>query len=69
MISNELLGKFKKLYKEKYDIALTDEETTKMATDLVNLMRILLKPDYKPKVPVINLQKGGKDEAIAAQQY
>ena len=45
MISNEMLEKFKKLYLEKYNISLTNEEATRMATDLVNLMRILLKPD------------------------
>jgi hypothetical protein len=47
MISKEILKKFKNLYFKKYKVKLTDEETTKMATDLVNLMRILLKPDTK----------------------
>jgi len=48
MISNELLAKFKRLYQEKYNITLSDEETTKMATDFLNLMKVLLRP--KPKV-------------------
>lgn len=47
MISNELLEKFKRLYQEKYNITLSDEETTKMATDFLNLMKVLLRP--KPK--------------------
>lgn len=45
MISKELLEKFKKLYLEKYGIKLTDEQATKDATDFLNLMRILVKPD------------------------
>jgi hypothetical protein len=44
MVSKELLEKFKKLYQEKYNVTLNDEEATQMATDLVNLMQILLKP-------------------------
>lgn len=45
MISNEILEKFKNLYLKKYNVSLTNEEATRMATDLVNLVRILLKPD------------------------
>lgn len=44
MVNKELLDKFKSLYKRKFDINLSDEEATKMATDLVNLIRILIKP-------------------------
>ena len=47
MISKELLGKFKKLYKDKYDVNLSDEQTTQLANDLVNIMRVLLKPEPK----------------------
>ncbi len=47
MISEDLLAKFKKLYQEQFNIALTDEEATAMATDLVNLMKVLLKPQPK----------------------
>ena len=45
MVSKEILEKFKKLYIAKFNISLTDEEATQMTTDMVNLMRILLKPD------------------------
>jgi len=52
MISKEYLDKFKKLYKDKYDITLTDEETTELATHFLNLMEILIKP--KPKTKEVN---------------
>jgi len=48
MLSKEILDKFKKLYQKKYDVYLTDEETTQMAMDLINLMKILLTPDTPP---------------------
>lgn len=44
MISRELLDKFKKLYEEKYNIILSEEEATEMATHFLNMMRILIKP-------------------------
>lgn len=44
MVSQELLDKFKSLYQRKFDINLTDEEATKMTTDLLNLIRVLIKP-------------------------
>ena len=44
MVNNEQLEKFKSLYKRKYNITLSDEEATKMTTDLLNLMRVLIKP-------------------------
>ena len=50
MINEEMLGKFKKLHFENYGIKLSDEEATKMATDFLNLMKILVKPlphEYK----------------------
>lgn len=47
MVSIEIRDKFKKLYKEKFDITLNDEEATQMATDLVNLIQILIKPEEK----------------------
>jgi hypothetical protein len=50
MISKEYLDKFKKLYKDKYDIALTDEETTELATHFLNLMEILIQPKNKSKI-------------------
>jgi hypothetical protein len=50
MIKKEYLEKFKKLYKDKYDITLSDEETTELATHFLNLMEILIRPKAKPKV-------------------
>jgi hypothetical protein len=44
MVSKEQLDKFKSLYQRKYNTSLTDEEATKMTTDLLNLMRVLIKP-------------------------
>ncbi len=52
MISKEYLDKFKKLYKDKYNITLTDEETTELATHFLNLMEILIRP--KPKNIIVN---------------
>ncbi len=48
MISKEYLDKFKKLYQDKYNITLSDEETTELATHFLNLMEILIRP--KPKI-------------------
>ena len=48
MVSKEIIEKFKKLYQEKFNIVLTQEEATQMTTDLVNLMRVLLKPEPIP---------------------
>ncbi|MCL4415706.1 MAG: hypothetical protein M1365_03245 [Actinobacteria bacterium] len=47
MISNRLIQKFKKHYLEEYKIQLTDEEATEYATELLNLMKTLLKPNTK----------------------
>ena len=44
MISKELLDKFKMLYKEKYNIVLSDDEATELATHFLNLMKVLIKP-------------------------
>ena len=44
MVSTEFLDKFKKLYKDKYNITLSDEEATRLGTHFLNLMRILIKP-------------------------
>jgi hypothetical protein len=49
MIKKEYLDKFKKLYKDKYDITLSDEETTELATHFLNLMEILIRPKAKQK--------------------
>ena len=47
MISKEYLDKYRKLYKDKYNITLTDEETTELATHFLNLMEILIRPKQK----------------------
>ncbi len=44
MISKERIEEFKKLYFEKFNVQLTDEEATRAATDLINLVRVVLKP-------------------------
>lgn len=47
MINKEYLDKFKKLYKDKYEITLSDEEATELATHFLNLMEILIRPKQK----------------------
>lgn len=69
MISKELLDKFKKLYQEKFNITLTDEETTEMATNLVNLMKILLKPDPKPDDAEEQVNERRQNEIVRATPY
>ena len=48
MVNEVLLEKFKRLYKEKYNIILEEEEATELATQFMNLMKILILPDKKP---------------------
>ena len=50
MINEEFLAKFKSLYLDKYNMTLSDEEATKLATDFLNLMTVLIKP--KPKIEI-----------------
>jgi hypothetical protein len=47
MLPPNYLEKFKKLYFTKFNIELNDEEATEQATALLNLMRVLIKPDNK----------------------
>lgn len=54
MISKAYLDKFRKLYKDKYNITLSDEETTELATHFLNLMEILIRP--RPKTKQVNTQ-------------
>ena len=54
MISKEYLDKFRKLYKDKYNITLSDEETTELATHFINLMEILIKPKSKTEYQINN---------------
>jgi len=44
MISKESLEKFKKLYKERFKEELSDEETLRKATRLLNLYRAVYIP-------------------------
>lgn len=45
MVNQAILDKFKRLYKEKYNITLDDEEATDLATKFINLMKILITPN------------------------
>lgn len=69
MISKEILEKFKTLYKKKYDIDLTDEQTTQLANDLVNLMRVLLKPKSKAVESEAQQEERRQNETIGTTQY
>lgn len=44
MIPEKYFIRFQKLYFEKFGVKLTYEEATRGATDLINLMKVLLKP-------------------------
>lgn len=69
MINTEIRDKFKKLYYEKFDIELTDEEATAMATDLVNLVKVLIKSQPKSTNITNSQAEGGQYEAIGVQHY
>jgi len=47
MLNKTILEKSKKLYFEKYGERLSDEKATRLMTDLMNLMKVLLKPNDK----------------------
>lgn len=47
MIRKEYLDKFKRLYKDKYDITLSEEEATELATHFLNMMEVLIRPKRK----------------------
>ncbi len=47
MVSKKMLEKFKTLYFEEFNVRLSDEVALKMATDLLNLMKILVWPESK----------------------
>lgn len=47
MVTKEYLDKFKRLYEDKYNVTLSDENATELATHFLNLMKILIRP--KPK--------------------
>jgi len=49
MISKESLEKFKRLYKERFKEELSDEETLRKATRLLNLYRAVYTPLTREK--------------------
>ena len=67
-MNNELREKFKKLYYKKFNIQLTDEEATKISTDLINLMKVLLKPGKQNK-PVSYAEERREYATVTTQQY
>lgn len=50
MVNQAILEKFKKLYKDKYNIILSDEEATDLATQFLNLMKVLIIPEKKKPI-------------------
>ena len=62
MISKEYLDKFKKLYKDKYEITLSDEEVTELATHFLNLMEILIRPKAKTNMIEPTVSKSSESE-------
>jgi len=47
MISEKALKEFKKIYKKKFDIDLSDQDALDSATKLLNLVEIVYKPMTK----------------------
>lgn len=64
MVSAEMLDKFKRLYKAKYNISLTNEEAIEMSTALVNLMGILMKPETEEQTVEHTHEARRQDESI-----
>ena len=63
MSNKEYLDKFKKLYQDKYNVTLSDEEATDLATHFLNLMTILIKPKREPRINHENNQVYLENEA------
>lgn len=68
MVSKELLEKFKTIYQEEFNIVLSDENATKMATDLLNVMRIITRPipksEFKETYQAVPKIGGKTDETV-----
>lgn len=62
MIRKEYLDKFKKLYLDKYNITLSDEKATELATHFLNLMELLIRPKMKQTTVNIATKQVSKDE-------
>jgi hypothetical protein len=67
-MNNEIRDKFKKFYYEKFGISLTDEEATEMASDLINLMKVLLKPT-KPDTSVKHIHERREYAVVSPQKF
>jgi hypothetical protein len=61
--------KFKELYYQKYKKMLTDEEATQMATDLINLVYVLIKPNPESKQIVPATTERRDNALISLQSY
>ena len=68
MISKEYLDKFKKLYKDKYDITLTDEEATELANHFLNMMEVLIRPKQKRSQSIQNKNASEERSAYATDR-
>ena len=69
MIRGEIREQFKELYFEKFNIKLTDEEATQMATDLINLVQVLVKPDPELEQIVPATTERRDNALISLQSY
>ncbi|HSW96233.1 MAG TPA: hypothetical protein VLF89_00240 [Candidatus Saccharimonadales bacterium] len=69
MVTKETLIKFKNLYKAKFNTDLSDEEATQMATDLINLMKVLTKPEPKENNNDIYKEEGRTDQDETISVY
>lgn len=69
MVNNEIRDKFKKLYLEKFGIELTDEEATLMSTDLVNLVKVLLKNTHNQGSVLPVHDESPQHETFGIQHY
>lgn len=65
MVNRELLEEFKIIYKEQFNVSITDEEATAMTRDLVNLMKVLLKPSSNPQTSDEDEEERRTDESIS----
>ncbi len=67
MVSRELLDEFKIIYKEQFNVTITNEEATQMTTDLVNLMKVLVKPESNSETEndIEDVEEGRSNETVA----
>jgi len=60
MLPEQAIKEFKEIYLKEEGIALSDEEATKKATNMLNLFKALLKPTGSNIVRSVGLTKGRK---------